>query len=82
MAGDEEFLVKTTLTATNDYPESLTDCRSHGADLYCVDADGNDVGVEGAGGSEEDGHDHEHEGEEEEEESSGNLHCHDHAGIP
>ncbi|KAI9901995.1 hypothetical protein N3K66_003812 [Trichothecium roseum] len=82
MAGDEEFLVKTTLTATNDYPESLTDCHSHGADLYCVDADGNDVGIEGAGGPEGDGHDHEHEGEEEEEESSGNLHCHDHAGIP
>ena len=75
MAGDEEFLVQTTLTATNDYPESLTACHPHGADLYCVDADGNDVGVEGAGG-EEDGHDHE-----DEESESGNSHCHFHAGV-
>ena len=57
---------------------------------YCLTPDGEDVHVEGAGGSAEgegdghDGHDHgegEGEAESEEGEDGGNEQCHFHAGV-
>ncbi|KAI9147820.1 Zinc-regulated transporter 1 [Paramyrothecium foliicola] len=87
--GATEYLVETTLTATNDYPKSFTDCHPHGSELYCVGPDGSDVGVDvpstgGESGGEESGHGesgHDHGGESESSGDPDEVHCHSHAGV-
>ncbi|KAH6891046.1 hypothetical protein B0T10DRAFT_301216 [Thelonectria olida] len=89
MAGETEYHVDVTITATGDVPAQYTDCHSHGSEMFCVDSNGEDVEVHAEGAESEEGHDHEeeeehdHESDEETESESSieNQHCHFHAGV-
>ncbi|RGP78556.1 zinc transporter [Fusarium longipes] len=69
-AGKTEYMVDIKVTATTDVPSQYTDCHSRGADMYCVDSEGEDVAVQAEGAESEEEHSHE-EGEE--------GHDHDHS---
>lgn len=38
MAGTAEYLVHTTVTATQDVPATFTSCHPHGAETYVVNS--------------------------------------------
>ncbi|KAL1874942.1 hypothetical protein VTK73DRAFT_10311 [Phialemonium thermophilum] len=70
LAGETEYFVDTTVTATSELPPMFTGCHSHGSETYCLDPTGEDVQItlegeeESAGGEEPSG-----------------KHCHFHAGV-
>ncbi|KAH6982872.1 hypothetical protein BKA56DRAFT_484285 [Ilyonectria sp. MPI-CAGE-AT-0026] len=88
-AGETEYLVDVSITATSDVPSQYTDCHAHDSEMFCVDSDGGDVAVKAEGTETEEDHDHEsesgeehdHESEEETESSSAGQSCHFHAGV-
>ncbi|KAK4151064.1 ZIP zinc transporter-domain-containing protein [Chaetomidium leptoderma] len=71
MAGASEYLVHTSVTATQDIPPAFTGCHSHGTETFCIAPNGDDVEVHPAG-EEEEGDDHA---------SSASQNCHFHAGV-
>ncbi|KAH7157152.1 hypothetical protein EDB81DRAFT_414680 [Dactylonectria macrodidyma] len=88
VAGETEYLVDVSITATSDVPSQYTDCHTHDSEMYCVNSDGTDVAVAAEGAETEEEHDHEsdsgeeHDHESEEEESSSSTqNCHFHAGV-
>ncbi|THV91559.1 Zip-domain-containing protein [Aureobasidium pullulans] len=50
-AGDAEYEVLTTATATEELPSEYTGCHAHGADLFCFDPQGEEVEVVAEGAS-------------------------------
>lgn len=77
MAGEDEFEVDYSVTNTEEYPASFTDCHAHDSSMYCVDEDGEDVAVNAEGGG---GHDSDDEESHSDHESEGEN-CHFHAGV-
>ncbi|KAM3431523.1 hypothetical protein NHJ13734_007266 [Beauveria thailandica] len=75
MHGTTEYLMQTTPTQTSDLPASFTGCHNHGADLYCIAPDGNEVMAKGEGSTEPAGD------KDNTSEAGGNVHCHSHAGV-
>ncbi|PKS11204.1 hypothetical protein jhhlp_002965 [Lomentospora prolificans] len=80
MAGASEYVVQTTVTATEELPASFTGCHNHGSDLYCISPDGDDVEISIPSEEGESDHDdHDHESSESGTPSGEN--CHFHAGV-
>ncbi|KAK4166328.1 hypothetical protein QBC43DRAFT_377249 [Cladorrhinum sp. PSN259] len=75
LAGETEYRVHTTVTATQDLPPSFTGCHTHDGESFCLSPSGDDVEITLAT---EEGHaDHDdHDGE-----SSSGQKCHFHAGV-
>ncbi|KND92961.1 Zinc-regulated transporter 1 [Tolypocladium ophioglossoides CBS 100239] len=81
LAGETEYLVRSTPTQTTDTPAQFTGCHRHGSEMYCIGPDGSDVEVDPqTDGDEADdhGHDHDHGGESKD---GGRRNCHFHAGV-
>jgi len=86
MAGTTEYLVHTTVTATQDVPPRFTGCHTHGSETFCLDSDGGDVEITLASdtveGDDHDDHDdHDLHVDEEPTSSSTGKNCHFHAGV-
>ncbi|KAF7544236.1 hypothetical protein G7Z17_g10111 [Cylindrodendrum hubeiense] len=77
-AGETEYLVDVTITATSDVPSQYTDCHAHDSEMYCVDSDGGDVAVEAEATETEEDHDHETETEDEHAHETETEEEHDH----
>ncbi|KAG9570137.1 Zip-domain-containing protein, partial [Aureobasidium melanogenum] len=57
-AGEAEYEVLTTATATEELPSEYTGCHAHGADIFCFNPQGEEVEVIAEGAHEEASHEH------------------------
>ncbi|KAG9664891.1 Zip-domain-containing protein, partial [Aureobasidium melanogenum] len=55
-AGDAEYEVLATATATEELPSEYTGCHAHGADMFCLDPQGEEVEVIAEGAHDEASH--------------------------
>ncbi|KAG5942660.1 hypothetical protein E4U53_007200 [Claviceps sorghi] len=82
--GETEYLVQTTPTQTAGLPASYTDCHNHGAELFCIAPNGDDVQVSlPSSGASAAGHTGGNPGGNTggNESASEHKHCHFHAGV-